>query len=73
MDLSPAQVLAFRLSAQGVGGDAEPLAALASWSVQDSPAGTAALALAARSDRFEPGALDLELHEQRTAVALYNP
>lgn len=76
MDLSPAQVLAVRLSAQGFGGsggDAEPLAALASWSVQGSPAGTAALALAARSDRFEPGTLDLALHERRTAVALYNP
>ncbi|MDW5596741.1 crosslink repair DNA glycosylase YcaQ family protein [Conexibacter stalactiti] len=74
MDLSPAQVLAFRLTAQGFGADdAEPLAALASWSVQDSPAGTAALALAARGARFEPGALDLALHEQRTAVALYNP
>lgn len=76
MDLSPAQVLAFRLAAQGLAGsadDAEPLAALASWSVQDSPAGTAALALAARSARFEPGALDLALHERRTAVALYNP
>jgi hypothetical protein len=87
MDLSPAQVLAFRLTSQGLtAADAEPLAALAGWGVQDSPAGSAALALAARSERFAPGALEAALgwedasggpeqaaNERRSAVALYNP
>jgi len=76
MEVSPAQVLAFRLAAQGLqprGDGADPLAPLASWTVQDSPPGTAALALAARGKRLDPGALDAALHDERSAVALYNP
>lgn len=76
MDVFPAQVLAFRLAAQGLAprsGGAAPAAALAGWAVQDSPPGTAALALAARTDALDPGALDVALHETRSAVALYNP
>lgn len=74
MHVSPAQVLAFRLAAHALAArDVAPLAALASWSVQDSPPGAAALALAARSAAAEPGWLDAALHDERSAVALYNP
>src|SRR3954466_280945 len=45
---------------------------LRSWAVQDSPPGAAIAALVARSD-VEVGWLERALHEERTAVALYNP
>ncbi|ADB51976.1 DNA glycosylase AlkZ-like family protein [Conexibacter woesei] len=74
MQVSPAQIVAFRIAAHALAArDATPLGALASWSVQDSPAGAAALALAARSATAEPGWLDAALHDDRSAVALYNP
>lgn len=76
MEVSPAQVLAFRLAAQGVRprrDDGDPLAPLASWALQDSPPGSAALALATRAEALDPGALDAALHDERSAVALYNP
>ncbi len=76
MEVSPAQVLAFRLAAQRLaprGDGGEPLAPLTSWALQDSPPGTAAVALAARTEPLDPGALDAALHDERSAVALYNP
>lgn len=74
MVVSPPQVLAFRLHAQGLAErDGGPLDALASWAVQDSPPGSAALALHARVDGFDAGWLDGALLERREAVALYNP
>jgi len=44
---------------------------LRTWAVQDSPPGAAIAALVARVD-VEVGALDRALHQERTAVALYN-
>lgn len=76
MEVSPRQVLAFRLAAHGLaprGDGDDPLAPLTSWAVQDSPPGAAAAALAGRSERLDPGTLDAALHDERSAVALYNP
>ncbi|MDO8185772.1 crosslink repair DNA glycosylase YcaQ family protein [Conexibacter sp. JD483] len=76
MEISPAQAVAFRLAAHGLaprGDGGDPLAPLASWALQDSPPGTAAVALAARSQALDAGALDTALHDERSAVALYNP
>jgi uncharacterized membrane protein YgcG len=78
MEVSPAQALAFRLAAQGLGeraaGPAAAPAALSTWAVQDSPPGAAALALHARADDgLDAGWLDGALLDSRTAVALYNP
>lgn len=74
MRVSPSQVLAFRVGAQqlAVRGD-DPLAALHGWSVQDSPPGAAALALAARTEPLASDWLDRALHVDRSVLALYNP
>ncbi|HEY4279076.1 MAG TPA: winged helix DNA-binding domain-containing protein [Conexibacter sp.] len=74
MDVSPAQVVAFRLAAQQVAPrGSSPLEVLGGWAVQDSPSGSAAVALATRSGALDAGWLDAALHDERTAVALYNP
>lgn len=77
MRISPAQALAFRLAAHGLGERAASpdgaWAGLSTWAVQDSPPGSAALALHARADTLEAGWLDGALHDERSAVALYNP
>src|SRR5262245_48051645 len=66
------QVLAFRVAAQGLAERSGSLTeALAGWSVQDSPPGSAALALNARVDGVEPGDVEAAL-ESRDAVATYN-
>jgi hypothetical protein len=49
------------------------LGALGGWAVQDSPPGSAALALHARTGGLDAGWLDGALLERREAVALYNP
>lgn len=68
-----AQVLAFRLSAQGVTGRGkDPLAALSGWAVQDSPPGAAAAAALARSTAdLGPTWLDDAIAD-RSVIALYN-
>jgi hypothetical protein len=66
-------VLAARIAGQGLavrGGD--PLDALRSWAVQDSPPGSAITALVARAEEVPAGWLDDALYERRSAVALYN-
>jgi hypothetical protein len=50
----------------------EPMDALRSWALQDSPPGAAVAALAARVDT-PVGWLDRAVYEERTAVAMYNP
>jgi Winged helix DNA-binding domain len=45
----------------------------ARWTLQDSPPGAAAGALAARVPGLEPGALERALVEDRSLVAVYNP
>jgi hypothetical protein len=72
MQVDAARVLAFRLAGHGLAApDPDPAAALARWSVQDSPPGAAAAALAARVEDLQPGWLDAALADRR-AVALYN-
>jgi winged helix DNA-binding protein len=73
VNVAPEQVIAFRVAAQGLAerrGDAVDVAA--SWTIQDSPPGAAALALHARAADFAPGALEAAL-EARELVALPNP
>ena len=66
-------VLAIRLAGQGLAVRGEdPLDALRGWAVQDSPPGTAAAAVVARTEKVPPGWLEDALYEQRSAVALYN-
>jgi Winged helix DNA-binding domain len=72
VNVSPEQVVAFRVAAQGLAerrGSA--VEAAASWTIQDSPPGAAVLALHARCG-LEPGALQAAL-EARELVALQNP
>jgi hypothetical protein len=67
-------VLAARIAGQGLavrGGD--PLDALRSSAVQDSPPGSAIAALVARAEDVPVGWLDGALYERRSVVALYNP
>jgi hypothetical protein len=73
--VSPVQVIAFRVAAQGLGArGADPLAVLSGgWTVQDSPPGAAAAALCARVDGLDAGWLDGALGDERNVVALYNP
>lgn len=73
--VAPAQVLAFRIAAQCLDRrSADPLAMLGGgWAFQDSPPGAAAAALSARIGGLDAGWLDAALHEERSAVALYNP
>ena len=72
MSLDRRRVLAFRLAAQGLTArDATLEGVAAGWSLQDSPPGTAALALHARVAGLDPGALDAAL-QQRTLVRMYN-
>ena len=72
MEVDRDRVLAFRLAGLGLSSpDPDPGAALARWTVQDSPPGAAAAALAARVEAFGPGWLDAALAD-RAAVALYN-
>jgi hypothetical protein len=67
-------VLASRIAGQGLAVRAgEPLDALRSWAVQDSPPGSAITALLARAEEVPVGWLDDAIYEQRTVVALYNP
>jgi hypothetical protein len=73
VNVDAARVRAFRLAGHGLAalaGDAA--AALRSWSVQDSPPGSATAALLARFESLPPGWLDAALYEERSAVALYN-
>lgn len=75
MDVTSAQVIAFRLAAQGVGGGAgTPHDVLGAWTVQDSPPGAATAAVLARTtgDGPVPGWLDAAIEDSRTVVALYN-
>jgi hypothetical protein len=63
-------LLARRVSAQGLARrEATTLEVLRSWTVQDSPPGAAATAIAARAEKVT---LEAALGD-RTAVALYNP
>lgn len=77
MDATAAQVVAFRLASQGLagGGVADPLDALATWTVQDSPPGAAAAALANRlsaaGQELEPGWVDAAIAD-RSVISLYN-
>jgi len=73
VDVGAAQVLAFRVAGHGLAaaGD-DPWAPLRGWAVQDSPPGTAAAAVLARTTAVEPGWLEAAL-ERRDAVALWNP
>jgi hypothetical protein len=72
MEVDGARVLAFRLASHGLAApDPDPDAALARWSVQDSPPGAGAAALAARVEDLAPGWLDAALADRRV-VALYN-
>lgn len=70
MRVSRQQALAFRVAAQGLAerGEGDPLAALRMWAVQDSPPGTAAAALLARSHAEIPAGLE----EHDDVVAMYN-
>jgi hypothetical protein len=77
MHAQAAQVLAFRLARQGLAAPAAaPVAGpgdvLRAWTVQDSPPGAAAAAVAVRAPALESRAVDAAL-EERSAVALYNP
>ncbi|MCW3001573.1 MAG: hypothetical protein JWQ20_871 [Conexibacter sp.] len=75
MDVDGAQVLAFRLAGQGLSDPAGSATdALRGWTVQDSPPGTAAAAVLARSapGAIDDGWLDRALFRERTLVALYN-
>ena len=66
-------VLRFRLAAQHLTAPAvDGHAVAADWSLQDSPPGTAAMALGARVAGFEPADLARALLEDRTLVKLYN-
>ena len=72
-EVTPEQVLAFRLAGQGLharGGT--PADALRGWAVQDSPPGAAAAALAARAEEVAPGWPAAAIEDERSAVALYN-
>jgi Winged helix DNA-binding domain len=76
MTVSPSQVIAFRLAAQGLGAERglTPLDALgAGWAFQDSPPGAVAAGLSARCEALDAGWLDAALHDERSVVALYNP
>lgn len=73
MDVSAQQTLAFRLAAQRLADPAASVAqALGGWTVQDSPPGAAAAAVLNRVESLEPGAIDAAIHDDRSAVALYN-
>lgn len=71
---TPAQILAFRLAAQGVAGRTDdPASALDTWAVEDSPPGAALTAAVARSTaEVAPGWL-MDAIADRRAIALYNP
>src|SRR5215204_641442 len=78
MDVSAEQVLAYRIAAQGLAardadGAAGARATLRGWAAQDSPPGSAVLALHARADGLDAGWIDAALHDDRSAVAVYNP
>jgi hypothetical protein len=63
-------LLAYRVGAQGLARrQADTLGVLRSWTIQDSPPGAAATAIAARAETVQ---LD-EALAQRAAVAMYNP
>lgn len=73
MDATSAQVLAFRLAGAGLAARAEdPMAALGSWGVQDSPPGAGVGAILVRTTELEPGWLDGALWNDRSALSIYN-
>ncbi len=73
MDVEADRALAFRLAGQGLAAAGpEPEAALSGWGVQDSPPGAAVAAVLARTETVPPGWLDTVLHDELSAVALYN-
>ncbi len=86
MDVTNAQIIAFRLAAQGLAGPpaSDPLQLLEAWTVQDSPPGAATAALVNRLGRgdqaeSEPGDHDAvpvgwldDALASRAVVALYN-
>ena len=73
MDVEADRVLAFRMAGQGLAAPGtEPAAVLGGWGVQDSPPGAAVAAVLARTERLSPGWLEAALHDERSAVALYN-
>jgi hypothetical protein len=73
VNVSPEQVIAFRVAAQGLAerrGSAVDVAG--SWTIQDSPPGAAVPAIHARAEDLAPGAVD-EALAARDLVALPNP
>ena len=74
MELGRAQVMAFRVARHDLGDPADDLLEAAeSWTVQDTPPGSAALALHARVPDAGPDELERLLLEERSLVVLYNP
>ncbi len=74
MQIDAGRILAFRVAGQGLAvRDEDALGPLRGWAVQDSPPGAAAAALAARADGLAAGDVERAIHDERTAVALYNP
>lgn len=70
----PQQVIAFRVAGHGLARrEGSALDAAASWALQDSPPGSAALAVAARAAEFEPGGLERALEHDKTLLATWNP
>jgi hypothetical protein len=75
VEVDAGRVLAFRVAGQGLAGPdgREPRDVLGSWAVQDSPPGAAVAAVLARSAaEVSPGFVDASVHDERSAVALYN-
>jgi hypothetical protein len=75
VEVDAGRVLAFRVAGQGLAGPdgRAALDLLRSWAVQDSPPGAAAAAVLARpAAEVSPGFVDRAVHEERSAVALYN-
>jgi Winged helix DNA-binding domain len=76
VEVDAGRVLAFRVAGHGLAAPRgrSSLGVLGSWAVQDSPPGAATAAVLARyGEPLAPGWLDAAIHEDRTAVALYNP
>ncbi len=75
MRATHAQVVAFRVAAQGLAErDADGRwATLDGWALQDSPPGAAPAALIARADAVPAGWLERAVAEERSVVGLYNP
>ena len=68
------QIIAFRMAGQALAERIDSmLEAAAGWSLQDSPPGSAALALHARVEGLEPEALEDALEKERTLLRTYNP